>query len=213
MPASYKFIARRKKLVSLLQQKGITNPLVLNAIGSVPRELFMNSSLIELAYEDKAYPIAGGQTISQPYTVARQTELLDLKGGEKVLEIGTGSGYQSAVLCACGCHVYSVERQRVLYDQTSSLLKELKYDVMCIYGDGYEGCPQYAPYDRILVTAGCPELPVALLKQLSVGGLMVIPFGKDNELRMVCIRRTSENEYERADFGDCAFVPMLKGVQ
>ncbi len=207
-----KFVARRKKLVALLSDKGIRSAHVLKAIGDVPREKFMNPTLIELSYDDKAYPIDAGQTISQPFTVAKQTELLDLKGAEKVLEIGTGSGYQSAVLCQCRCSVYSIERQKKLYDRTSALLKSLDYKVNCKFGDGFAGWQEEAPFDRILITAGSPEIPQRLLNQLAVGGVMVIPFGEGTQLRMLRIRRLSDSDFSKEEFGDCSFVPMLKGV-
>ncbi|MCQ2208821.1 MAG: protein-L-isoaspartate(D-aspartate) O-methyltransferase [Paludibacteraceae bacterium] len=212
MNDGYKFIARRKQLVASLTTKGIRSALVLKAIGDVPREKFMNQTLVELAYEDKAYPINAGQTISQPFTVAKQTELLDLSGGEKVLEIGTGSGYQAAVLCQCRCSVYSIERQKELYVETSRLLSSLGYKVNCSFGDGFAGWKEQAPFDRVLITAGCPEIPQELIKQLSIGGLLVMPFGNGAQLKMLRIKRLSETEFRKEEFGDCSFVPMLKGV-
>ncbi|MBR0503131.1 MAG: protein-L-isoaspartate(D-aspartate) O-methyltransferase [Paludibacteraceae bacterium] len=213
MADSYKFIARRRNLVKVLESKGIRSSIVLKAIGDVPREKFMNQTLIELSYDDKAYPIGAGQTISQPYTVAKQTELLDLRGDEKVLEIGTGSGYQTAVLCHCRCSVYSIERQKTLYDKTSKLLYDLGYRANCMFGDGFAGWKENAPFDRILVTAGCAEMPKELLTQLKVGGFMVIPFGTNSQLKMLRIKRVSETDFEKEEFGECSFVPMLKGVE
>lgn len=210
---SRKFIARRKRMVEELRSKGIGSEFALAAIEKTPRELFMNPTLIELSYNDLAYPIGAGQTISQPSTVAKETSLLELKGGEKVLEVGTGSGYQAAVLLACGCDVFSMERQKALFTSTSALFNRLGVkQIHCTYGDGFEGLPQEAPFDRIIVTAGCSEMPNKLLAQLKIGGIAVIPYG-EKELKLLQIRRKSETEFESADHGECSFVPMLKGVQ
>lgn len=207
-----KFIARRKRLVELLRQKGISSDRVLTAIQLVPRECFMPASMSELAYEDKAFPIGAEQTISQPYTVARQTDLLCLRGEEKVLEIGTGSGYQTAVLLECGCRVYSVERIVSLHKQAKERLSKLDYTPFLKEGDGHEGWQDYAPFDRIIVTAGCRQLPQKLLGQIAVGGIMVLPIVKENELRLCRIERKSETNFQSEFFESCAFVPMLEGV-
>lgn len=210
---SLRFVARRKGLVDLLRRKGIRSERVLSAIGSVPRECFMDPTLIELSYEDKPYPIGSGQTISQPFTVAWQTELLDLKGGEKVLEVGTGSGYQAAVLSWLGVQLFSIERQRSLYERTRILLYSLGCQVNCAFGDGYQGWLDQAPFDCVLVTAGSATLPEKLLGQLAVGGVMVIPMSQNGVLKMCRIRRCGINDYQTEVFGECSFVPMLEGVE
>ncbi len=207
-----KFVARRKRLVELLRQKGITSERVLTAIQLVPRERFMPASMSELAYEDKAFPIGAEQTISQPYTVARETDLLCLQGEEKVLEIGTGSGYQTAVLLECGCRVYSIERISALHQQAKERLTKLDYTPVLKEDDGHEGWPTYAPFDRIIITAGCKQLPQKLLGQLAVGGIMVLPIEKSGELRLCRIERKSETDFQSEFFESCAFVPMLEGV-
>lgn len=210
--SGFKYLGRRKKMVELLHEQGLYSSSVLDALLQVPREYFMEPTLIELSYDDKAYPIACGQTISQPSTVALQTELLSLRGGEKVLEVGTGSGYQTAVLCSMGCEVYTIERQSVLYKQTSVLLHSLGYDAHCLLGDGFEGSPQNAPFDRILVTAGASQLPESLLHQLKVGGIAVMPVELEGKLKMLRLSRLSDTNIHTESFGDCSFVPMLKGV-
>ncbi len=207
-----KFVARRKRLVELLRQKGISSERVLMAIQLVPRECFMPASMSELAYEDKAFPIGAEQTISQPYTVARQTDLLCLRGEEKVLEIGTGSGYQTAVLLECGCRVYSVERIASLYEHAKERLSQLDYTPFLKEDDGHEGWQSNAPFDRIIITAGCKQLPQKLLGQLAVGGIMVLPIEKSGELRLCRVERKSESDFQSEFFETCAFVPMLEGV-
>ncbi len=213
MTDSYKHKGRRQRLVDSLIQKGITDPHVLTAIGRIPRHLFMESYLDEYAYVDKAYPIAAGQTISQPYTVAFQTQLLELNKGDRVLEIGTGSGYQTAVLLECKAKVYTIERQRTLYSESKEFLESMGYKAHFCFGDGYKGLPTYGPYDKILVTAGAEEMPEELLKQLKIGGWMVIPLGGNLGQKMLRIRRLSETEFEQTDYGNFAFVPMLKGTK
>ncbi|MCR9153759.1 MAG: protein-L-isoaspartate(D-aspartate) O-methyltransferase [Bacteroidetes bacterium] len=199
---------KRNSLVKLLIDKGIRDRLVLKAIGNVPRHLFIDSSFEDFAYQDKAFPIAAGQTISQPFTVAFQSEKLALSPGQKVLEVGTGSGYQSAVLCEMGMKVYSIERQKELFDNTRPLLQKLDYKLFMKFGDGYAGLPNHAPFDGIVVTAGAPEIPKALLSQLKVGGRLVIPVGAPVQ-RMKVLHRKSESDFEIQDFGDFRFVPML----
>lgn len=202
----------RRRLAEQLYAKGIKNTRVLNAIASVPRHLFMSSTLEPFAYNDNAYPIGADQTISQPWTVAYQTELLNPQEGEKVLEIGTGSGYQSAVLACCGASVYTVERIKNLYVSATKRFSELNIKVTCKYGDGYEGWAEMAPYDKIIVTAGADSVPHNLLVQCKIGGSIVIPIMENNELRMIRLTRMSENNFNKEDFGTCAFVPMLKGI-
>ena len=199
----------RNQLVTVLQQKGITNKSVLEAIGKIPRHLFLNSSFEDYAYQDKAFPIGAGQTISQPYTVAFQTELLEVKKGDKVLEIGTGSGYQTAVLCTVGAVVYSIERQNELFKKTSLLLPKLGIRAKHLsFGDGYKGLPNYAPFDSIIVTAGAPEIPKALMSQLKIGGKLVIPVGENIQIMTLIIRK-GETQFEKHEFGDFRFVPLL----
>lgn len=202
----------RRKLVEEIRQKGITDEAVLAAIGTVPRHLFMDNSFIKFAYADKAFPIAAGQTISQPYTVAFQTEALEIKKFDKVLEVGTGSGYQSAVLCQMGAIVYTIERQRALYDFARKLLPTIGYHPHFFYGDGYQGLPGYCPFDKIIVTAACSSVPDTLKLQLAVNGIMVIPVGERNFQTMKIIIRRSETEFDEEERGGFIFVPLLKGV-
>ena len=200
----------RKKLVQTLERKGIANPEVLKAIGNIPRHLFMDSGFLDHAYVDKAFPIAADQTISQPYTVARQTELLDLKRGDTVLEIGTGSGYQTAVLLEMGMKVYSIERQHELFKITKRFLPKLGYRAKkLVFGDGYKGLPETAPYDGIIVTAGAPYVPKPLLAQLKVGGKLVIPVGEHSQI-MTVFNRASPTNFEKEEFGEFRFVPLLE---
>ncbi|MGB1370289.1 MAG: protein-L-isoaspartate(D-aspartate) O-methyltransferase [Flavobacteriaceae bacterium] len=207
---SYKHKGLRQKLVDTLSKKGIKNELVLEAIGKVPRHLFMDSSFLDHAYQDKAFPIAAGQTISQPYTVAFQTELLEVEVQHKVLEIGTGSGYQTAVLCLLGAEVYSIERQLELFKKTSLFLPKIGYVAKrLIFGDGYQGLKEEAPFDRIIVTAGAPFVPKPLLAQLKVGGRLVIPVGEQEQV-MTLFVRTSPKNFEKYELGHFKFVPMIE---
>lgn len=214
MEDNFKQRGLRKQLVELLEQKGIKDEKVLAAIDAVPRHLFFfDTAFLQHAYEDKAFPIGNGQTISQPYTVAFQTELLELKPRMKVLEIGTGSGYQSAVLAQLGVKIFTIERQHQLYMKAEALLDELKIKARCFYGDGYKGRPSYAPFDRILVTCGAPEIPEGLKGQLKVGGRMVIPVGGVNQVqKMITLDKISESEYKMTEHGDFQFVPMLENT-
>ncbi len=200
----------RKKLVEILRKKGISNKEVLLAIGKIPRHLFMDSSFIDHAYADKAFPIAADQTISHPYTVARQTELLDVKRGDTVLEIGTGSGYQTAVLLELGLKVYSIERQNELFKKTKLFLPKIGYRAKkLIFGDGYIGYEAQAPYDGIVVTAGAPFVPKPLLAQLKIGAKLIIPVGDESQI-MTVFTRTSETAFEKETFGEFKFVPLLE---
>jgi protein-L-isoaspartate(D-aspartate) O-methyltransferase len=200
----------RQKLVDTIKNKGIKDENVLQAIGDIPRHLFMDSGFLDHAYQDKAFPIAADQTISQPYTVAFQTELLQVKKGDKVLEIGTGSGYQTAVLCVLGAKVYSIERQLELFKKTSKFLPKIGYRAKkLVFGDGYKGLPEEAPFDSIIVTAGAPFVPKPLLQQLKIGGRLVIPVG-DNVQVMTLYLRTGEKEFEQHEYGEFRFVPLLE---
>lgn len=209
----YQHKGLRKKLVDEIRQKGITDEKVLNAINKVPRHLFMESSFIKFAYRDQAFPIRAGQTISQPYTVAFQTELLKVEPMQKVLEIGTGSGYQAAILAELGARVYTMERQRELYLSAQAMLGKLNYRVNFFYGDGYQGLPTYAPFDRILLTAATQEVPEKLLAQLRTGGRMVFPMGGAGTQVMILLEKIKENEIKRTEHGYFVFVPMLKGKE
>jgi len=208
---SYKHKGQRKKLVQELRNKGITEERVLEAIGRVPRHYFMDSGFEQFAYKDQAFPISKGQTISQPYTVAFQTELLNPQKHEKVLEIGTGSGYQTAVLVEMGAKVYSIERYRELYLRAKSTLNEMGYQPYLYYGDGYKGQPAFAPYDKILVTAGASEIPGELITQLRNGGKMVIPVGDQMGQKMIEIRKNEQGEIEKFNRGSFIFVPLIPG--
>ena len=200
----------RNKLVDIIAAKNIKNKKVLDAIRVVPRHLFMDSSFEDHAYQDKAFPIAAEQTISQPYTVAFQTELLEINPGDKILEIGTGSGYQTAVLLRLKAKVFTIERQLELFKKTSIFFKKMGYrPKKFIFGDGYKGLPEEAPFEGIIVTAGAPEIPKALLSQLKIGGKLVIPVGLDDQI-MTRIIRKSEKEFERQEFGSFRFVPLLE---
>ncbi|MDR0941522.1 MAG: protein-L-isoaspartate(D-aspartate) O-methyltransferase [Bacteroidales bacterium] len=208
------FQAKRNELVAHLQQKGIHDRALVKALATVPRHLFFtDSTLKQFAYEDKAYPIEAGQTISQPYTVALQTQLLELKPQEKVLEIGTGSGYQAAILRAIGARVYTIERQKKLYFKTKTLLESLNISIDTFLGDGFKGFPPFAPYDKIIITAAAPYIPRTLLDQLKVGGIMVAPLGEGKTQVLLQIKKLSETEFEQRDFGSCSFVPMLAGIE
>ena len=206
---SYKHKGLRKQLVETIRKKGIEDVNVLDAIENVPRHFFFDSSFLNFAYEDKAFPIGSGQTISQPYTVAFQTELLEIKKGDKVLEIGTGSGYQACILAEMGARVYSVERQKSLYGKAVKFIPSIGYIVKLFYGDGYKGLPAFAPFDKIIVTAGAPFIPDALVEQLKSGGIMVIPVGAGDIQLMTTITIISENECKKREHGTFRFVPLL----
>lgn len=206
---TYRHKGLRRQLAQLLKEKGISNAGVLKAIETVPRHLFLNSSFIERAYEDIAFPIGSGQTISRPHTVAFQTELLELKKGEKVLEIGTGSGYQTSILMEMGVKVFTIERQKALFDTTKAFLPKIGYNPKFFYGDGYKGLTVFAPFDKIIITAGAPMIPDALLDQLKVGGIMVIPLG-DKVQVMTLIKKIADKKFEKEEFGEFKFVPLLE---
>jgi len=202
----------RRKLVDGLKIKGIRDEEVLRAIGNVQRHLFMESGFLNFAYKDQAFPIGAGQTISQPYTVAFQTQLLQVEKNDKVLEVGTGSGYQAAVLVEMGARVYTIERQKELYNKVHKFLPSIGYKPACFFGDGYKGLPNFAPFDKIIVTAGAPSVPADLKTQLRVGGRMVIPVGDSNKQEMFVVTRQSEEEFKTEKHGRFMFVPMLKGT-
>lgn len=210
MKDTFKHRGMRQKLVQTVKDKGITDQNVLEAIGKIPRHLFMDSGFLDHAYQDKAFPIAADQTISQPYTVAFQTELLQVEKGNKILEIGTGSGYQTAVLCELGAQVYSIERQNELFKKTSKFLPKLGYrPKKLIFGDGYKGLKEEAPFDGIIVTAGAPFVPKPLMGQLAIGGKLVIPVG-DSVQTMTLFIRKGPKEFEKHELGEFRFVPLLE---
>ena len=212
MTDSFLAKGKRKKLVEELRRKGITDEEVLRAINKVPRHDFMDPAFLNHAYIDKAFPISSGQTISQPYTVAVQTELLHVKKRDKILEIGTGSGYQCAILAEMGAKVYTIERYRELYLKAQRTLTSLGYTADFFYGDGYEGKPQYGPFDGIIITAATKEIPEKLPRQLKIGGRMVIPLGNSNSQVMTLVIRKGEDDFEYSSHGNFIFVPMLKGT-
>lgn len=212
MQDTYRHKGMRRALVRTLQTKGITNERVLAAMDIVPRHFFLDTAFADHAYEDKAFPIGNKQTISQPYTVAFQTQLLEVKKREKVLEIGTGSGYQAAILGALGARVYTVERQEALFIKTKKLLRTLNIgNIRCFFRDGSMGLPEFASFDKIIATAGATEVPEALRMQLKIGGILVIPIGEKDQV-MYRIRRTAENEWLEEETGDFRFVPFLSGL-
>ena len=211
MEDNYLHKGLRKKLVEEIKHKGIRDQKVLDAINKVPRHLFMDSSFVKLAYKDQAFPIGSGQTISQPYTVAFQTELLDVKKGHKVLEVGTGSGYQAAVLIELGAKVFTIERKKELMLKAKALLPEIGYHPQFFYGDGYAGLPTYSEFDRILITAAAPGIPEKLVEQMRIGGKMVLPIGRSYSQSMTLVVKTGKKEYKKTEHGYFVFVPMLKG--
>lgn len=206
---TYRHKGLRRKLGEEVRHKGIKDERVIMAIETIPRHFFLDSSFVEFAYQDKPFPIGAGQTISQPYTVAFQTELLEIKKGDKVLEIGTGSGYQACVLLELGAKVFSIERHHSLYVKTKALLQKMGYNARLFYGDGYKGLPAYAPFDKILITAAAPQVPPGLLQQLKIGGMMVVPVGSGGTQTMMRITKLDENKFDQKDFGHFRFVPML----
>lgn len=200
----------RKQLIRELRERGISDERILEAFDAVPRHFFLDLVFEQQAYSNTAFQIGAGQTISHPYTVAFQTSLLELKRGEKVLEIGTGSGFQTCILCALGVKVFSIERQKELYIKSKKIIDSFGFTPRLFFGDGYEGKATYAPFDKILVTCGAPEVPKALLQQLKTGGTLVIPVGDLEQQQMLRIRKTGENEFSEELFGNFSFVPMLE---
>lgn len=209
---TYKHKGLRKQLVDQIREKGIEDEAVLKAINKIPRHLFLDSSFLEFAYQDKPFPIGSGQTISQPYTVAFQTELCEIRPGHKVLEIGTGSGYQACVLEELGAKVFTIERQKKLYTRSKKFLAELGYKAKVFYGDGYKGLPAFAPFDRILITAGAPELPKGLTDQVKPGGMIIVPLGRGDIQVMVRYVKEADGSLRKEDHGTFRFVPLLKNV-
>ena len=211
---NYRHKGMRQQLVNQLRGEGIADERVLAAINEVPRHVFLDSSFVDFAYTDQPFAIGAGQTISQPSTVAFQTTLLQVEQGMKVLEIGTGSGYQACVLAALGAKVYSIERQRNLYFRTKEILEQLPYRVKTFLGDGYEGLPNYGPFDRVIITAGAPMVPPKLVDQLKPGGIMVIPMDNPsgNGQTMLRLTKNADGSLSREEFGDFKFVPMLTGM-
>lgn len=209
---SFRHVGLRRKLVFELRAKGIKDEAVLNAISDIPRHLFIDNAFVEYAYTDTAFPILAGQTISHPSTVAYQTSLLEVRSGMKVLEIGTGSGYQASVLFKLGAKVYTLERQKALYMNTKKLIEKLGYGIKMYFGDGFEGLPSFAPYDRILVTCGASEFPDKLVDQLRPGGMLIIPYGVENEYKMIRFSKCLDNKMVSESFDSFKFVPMLKNV-
>lgn len=203
---------KRKKLIAELRKKGITDEEVLRAMDTVPRHLFMDPAFLIHAYADKAFPISSGQTISQPYTVAVQTSLLEVKRRDKILEIGTGSGYQAAVLAEMGAKVYTIERHRELFIKARKSLAELGYEAEFFFGDGYAGKQQYGPYDGIIISAATREIPEALLRQLKAGGKLVAPVGDSSSQVMTLVKRSGEDDFDFSTHGHYVFVPMLRGI-
>ncbi len=212
MEDNYRQKGLRKKLVNNIRKQGILNEILLEAINRVPRHWFLDSAFLEHAYEDRPFPIGSGQTISQPYTVAFQTDLLDVKKGDKILEIGTGSGYQATVLAELGAEVFSIERQQKLYKKTASFIQTYFHypNIHLFYGDGYKGLPKHAPFDGIIITAGAPEIPQALIKQLKPFGKMIIPYGIGDIQTMKRIVKGEDGTLYTEEFGTFRFVPMLK---
>ena len=210
---TYRHKGLRKKLVETIREKGITDENVLNSIMNIPRHVFLDTALDHIAYQDRAFPIQDGQTISQPYTVAYQTQLLEVKLYDKILEIGTGSAYQAAVLAELGASVFTIERQKGLFERNKDFILRAKYpNIKFFYGDGFEGLPTFAPFDKILITAAAPFIPPKLVEQLKPGGLMVLPLdGDDDVQKMVRIIKHGDGNYSEESFSNFSFVPMLKG--
>jgi protein-L-isoaspartate(D-aspartate) O-methyltransferase len=207
---TYRHKGLRKKLVEELRNMGISDPRVLSAINAVPRHYFLSSAFLEFAYENKAFQIGAGQTISHPFTVATQTQLLRITPGMKVLEIGTGSGFQTAVLCEMGAKVFSIERQKLLHDNSKILLGKMGYKPHLVYGDGYKGLPAFAPFDRVIITCAVPVVPEELLLQLKPGGLLVMPYGEGEVQQMMLIEELPDGTFKSELHGHFSFVPMLE---
>ena len=209
---TYKHKGMRRQLVDELRSKGIQDERILEAFNAIPRHFFLDLAFTEQAYSNMPFQIGAGQTISHPYTVAFQTQLLGVKKGDKILEIGTGSGFQTCILCELGAKVYSIERQKELYMKVKNIIHHFNFNPRLSYGDGYKGLPTFAPFDHILVTCGAPFIPPALVEQLKIGGKLIIPLGEGNIQKMVVLTRTSEDSEDVVDYGDFSFVPMLENT-
>ena len=207
---TYKHKGMRRNLINELRAKGITDENVLKAFDNIPRHFFLDLVFTEQAYSNIAFQIGAGKTISHPFTVAFQTQLLEVVKGDKILEIGTGSGFQTSILCDMGAKVFSIERQRELYSKVGYILRHFNFSPRLSYGDGYKGLPSFAPFDSIIVTCGAPYVPTALVEQLKVGGKLVVPIGEGSVQRMQLITKISEEEFDTKDYGDFSFVPMLE---
>ncbi|MBL4862712.1 MAG: protein-L-isoaspartate(D-aspartate) O-methyltransferase [Crocinitomicaceae bacterium] len=210
MQDSYKYQGMRRRLIQQLEEEGVKDVKVLKAFDAVPRHYFLDNAFAQQAYSNMAFQIGSGQTISHPYTVAFQTELLELKRGEKVLEIGSGSGFQTCILCELGVKVFSIERHKELHLKAKNIVRHLKYSARLSFGDGYKGLPTFAPFDKIIITCGAPGIPQELINQLKVGGIMIIPIGEGEEQQMKRVIKISETEITEEDFGVFKFVPMLE---
>lgn len=209
---TYRHKGLRKKLIDILKEKGITDNNVLEAINNIPRHFFLDSAFDEIAYEDRAFPISDGQTISQPYTVAYQTQLLQVKPNDKILEIGTGSIYQASVLAEMGAKVFTIERQKNLFEKTKNFIFKTKYNnLKFFYGDGFEGLPTYAPFDKVIITAAAPFVPPKLIEQLKPGGKMIIPVDEGEHQRMLRLTKNEDGSFSEEAFENFSFVPMLSG--
>lgn len=210
MQDSFKYKGMRRQLLAKLKEKGISDERILEAFETVPRHFFLDNAFAEQAYSNMAFQIGKGQTISHPYTVAFQTQLLEIKRGDKILEIGSGSGYQTCILCKMGAKVFSIERHKELHLKAKSMVRHFGFSARLSFGDGYKGLPTFAPFDKIIVTCGAPDVPVELFKQLKVGGILVIPVGGSDGQVMKKIIKRSDTEFDEAEFGDFSFVPMLE---
>lgn len=210
MQDSFKYKGMRKKLIAELREKGIVDGKILSAFDAVPRHYFLDNAFAEQAYTNMAFQIGAGQTISHPYTVAFQTQLLEVKRGDKILEIGTGSGFQTSILCELGAKVFSIERHKALHLKAKNIITHLKYTPRLSFGDGYKGLPTFAPFDKVIITCGAPNIPQTLVDQMKIGGIMIIPIGEGAEQLMVKVTKISETEIGEEEFGVFSFVPMLE---
>lgn len=210
MQDSFKYKGMRRKLINELREKGISDENILNAFDVIPRHYFLDNAFAEQAYSNMPFQIGSGQTISHPYTVAFQTQLLEIKKGDKILEIGSGSGFQTCVLCEMGAKVYSIERHKSLHLKAKQIVHYLNYTARMSFGDGYKGLPSFSPFDKVIITCGAPDIPQDLLDQLKIGGVMIIPIGEGKEQQMLRITKTSESEISKEEFGVFSFVPMLE---
>lgn len=210
MQDSFRYKGMRRQLIQELREKGISDEAILNAFDVIPRHYFLDNAFAEQAYSNMAFQIGAGQTISHPYTVAFQTQLLEIKKGEKILEIGSGSGFQTCVLCELGAKVFSIERHKSLHLKAKQILEFLNYKARLSFGDGYKGLPAFAPFDKIIITCGAPRIPEDLVDQLKIGGVMIIPIGEGKEQQMLRVTKLPENEIEKEEFGVFSFVPMLE---